>query len=118
MKVDDDIFAVFIVESSQIKDLYIEKNSKIDKSFIESVFNILSSSLKGMDGEKTGNATNVTLGSHLWQVSEYSKLRILKIFEKDKIIVVLVKSNTQLHYTVVNIIGYYFESDDGPKSLF
>ena len=47
----------------------------------------------------------------LWEVSEYRKLRILKIYEKEKIIVVLIKSNTKLEHTIDNILGYYFESD-------
>jgi hypothetical protein len=38
VEVDDDIFTVFIVESSQIKDLYIAKDSKIDKTIIESIY--------------------------------------------------------------------------------
>ena len=50
------------------------------------------------------------LGYLLWDVSEYSKLRILKIYEKEKIIVVLIKSNTKLEHTIDNILGYYFES--------
>ena len=59
----------------------------------------------------------------LWEVTEYNKLRVLKIYEKEKIVVVLVKSNTKLEHTIDNVLGYYFESDDDddseiPKSLF
>jgi hypothetical protein len=56
-------------------------------------------------------------------VSEYRKLRILKIYEKEKVIVVFIKSNTKLENTIDNLLGYYFESDDDddseiPTSLF
>src|ERR687884_700559 len=62
----------------------------------------------------------------LWEVVEYRKLRIMKIYEKGKVIVVLIKSNTKLEHTIDNVLGYYFESDDDdddddsetPKSLF
>jgi hypothetical protein len=49
-------------------------------------------------------------------VSEYRKLRILKIYEKEKVIVVFIKSNTKLENTIDNLIGYYFESDDDDDS--
>jgi hypothetical protein len=47
----------------------------------------------------------------------------LKIYEKEKVIVVFIKSNTKLENTIDNLIGYYFESDDDddseiPTSLF
>ncbi len=38
VEVDDDILAVFTVESSQIMGLYIAKNAKIDRAYINSVF--------------------------------------------------------------------------------
>jgi hypothetical protein len=49
---------------------------------------------------------------------EYDKIRILKIFEEDKTIFVLINSNTQLEHTVDNILGYYYDLDETPKSLF
>jgi hypothetical protein len=49
-------------------------------------------------------------------VSEYRKLRILKIYEKENVIVVFIKSNTKLENTIDNLIGYYFESDDDDDS--
>jgi hypothetical protein len=57
----------------------------------------------------------------LWDITEYRKLRILKIYEKEKVIVVLIKNNTKLEHTIDNILGYYYESDNDseiPKSLF
>ena len=47
------------------------------------------------------------------------KIRILQIADKNKIVVVLIKSKTTLDETVVNILGYYYEDEeDKPKSLF
>ena len=51
-------------------------------------------------------------------VIEFERMRILKIFEEDQIIYVLINSNTQLEHTVDNILGYYYDLDEIPKSLF
>ena len=52
---------------------------------------------------------------------EYNKPRILKIYEKEKIVVVLIKSNTELEIVLI-IYRLYFESEEEineiPKSLF
>ena len=37
VEVDDDILAVFIMVSSQMKELYIAENSSIDKNYVDSV---------------------------------------------------------------------------------
>ena len=37
VEVDDDILAVFIMVSSQMKELYIAKNSSIDRAYIDSI---------------------------------------------------------------------------------
>ena len=102
----------------------MRKISGIDKSLIEKIYGVLVSSLdyKNNDQEKYTPMNN-TLGYLLWDISEYNKLRILKIYENEKIVVVLIKSNTELEHSVNNILGYYFESDDDddseiPKSLF
>jgi hypothetical protein len=127
VEVDDHIYAVFIVQSSQIKDLFIAKNSNINNSQIQSIFNKLnltttnkkvkeSQSISEYDRDDNGGGL---LGNLLWDVSEYDNLRILKIYEKDKTVIVLIKSNIQLHKSVDNILAYYFEVDDEiPKSLF
>ncbi len=53
VEVDDDIFAVFIVESSQIKDTHIAKNADIDTSKIELLFKVLD-----IDAENKNNGKN------------------------------------------------------------
>jgi hypothetical protein len=125
VEVDDDILAVFIVMSSQIKELYIAKNSNINRGYVDSLVNELNLHIS-IENEKLTTTENVKLegksksilGKIKWIVLEYDNLRILKIFEYDKIIFVLINSNTQLEHTVDNILGYYYDLDEIPKSLF
>lgn len=122
VEVDDDILAVFIMTSSQIKELYIAKNSKIDRSYVDSIVNDLnldrSVENEKLTIERIKQDGKSILGKIKWIVLEYDKLRILKIYEFDKTIFVLINSNTQLEHTVDNILGYYYDLDETPKSLF
>lgn len=124
VEVDDDILAVFIMVSSKLKGFYIAKNSNIDRGHIDSIVNDLDLNIgKGVDKETSSDkeiqlgSTNL-LGKLKWIVLEFENLRILKMYEFDKIIFVLIKSDTQLEHTVGNILGYYYEMDEVPKSLF
>ena len=121
VEVDDDILAVFIVISSQVRDLYIAKGAQIDRAQIESIsatLNLQNNDETTADGEKGTDATHSLLGKLKWVVLEHENLRVLKIIEKDKIVVVLVNRNTQLQQTLDNILGYYYDLDEEPKSLF
>ena len=124
VEVDDDILAVFIVMSSQIKELYIAKNSNINRAYVDSIVNELDLNISTENEKLTkekakleGKSKNI-LGKIKWIVLEYDNLRILKIYESNKIIFVLINSNTQLEHTVDNILGYYYDLDEIPKSLF
>ena len=122
VEVDDDILAVFTLMTSQIKELYIAKNSKIDRNYVDSVVNDLNLNIsvesEKMTIEKIKQDGKSILGELKWIVLEYDNLRILKIHEHDKTIFVLINSNTQLEHTVDNILGYYYDLDETPKSLF
>ena len=128
VEVDDDILAVFIVVSSQMKELYVAKNSNIDKNYVDSIIvPALGLNMNHIRNDKkyqtdkvmhTTMVNNSTLGRLKWVVLEYENLRILKFYEFEKTIFVLINSNTQLEHTVDNILGYYYELDDVPKSLF
>ena len=127
VEINDNILAVFVINSSnQMEGIHIAKNAGIDKSTIEQIFDsVLLTEIESKEKylEKNLNDLKNILDSLLWEVSEYRKLRILKIYEKGKVIVVLIKSNTKLEHTIDNVLGYYFESDDDddsetPKSLF
>ena len=128
VEVDDDILAVFIMVSSQMKELYVAKNSNIDKNYVDSIIvPALGLNMNHIRNDKkyqtdkvmhTTMVNNSTLGRLKWVVLEYENLRILKIYEFEKTVFVLINSNTQLEHTVDNILGYYYELDDVPKSLF
>ena len=130
VEVDDDILAVFSInsmDSPDMKELYIAKNANIDKTYIDSLVRTLGLSqvidvekpqVSGIKQEEEIEKDLNLLGKLKWIVREYEKIRILKIFEYDKIVFVLINSNTQLEHTVDNILGYYYDLDEIPKSLF
>ena len=127
VEINDDILAVFVINSSnQMEDTYIAKNAGIDNSSIEQIFSsILRSEIEYKKKNLEKNLYNMenVLDLLLWEITEYRKLRILKIYEKEKVIMVLITSNTKLEHTIDNILGYYYESDGDddseiPKRLF
>jgi hypothetical protein len=130
VEVDDDILAVFSINSMNspdMKELYIAKNANIDKTYIDSIIRILGVNqvtpveipqISDTRQEEEIQKDDNLLGKIKWIVMEYDKVRILKIFEEDKTIFVLINSNTQLEHTVDNILGYYYDLDEIPKSLF
>ncbi|MGN6624782.1 MAG: hypothetical protein ACTHKK_11625 [Candidatus Nitrosocosmicus sp.] len=121
VQINDNILAVFIMDSlNQIRDVYIAKSSNIEKSLIEQISKILITNSEHKNTiQEIDNPSENLMGYLLWDVSEYSRFRILKIYEKEQVVVVLIKTNTKLENTVNNILGYYFDNDDNlPKSLF
>ena len=127
VEVDDDILAVFSINSTNspdMKELYIAKNATIDKNYIDSLVRILCLSQvidvekPKVSGIKQEKEDYNILGKIKWIVMEYDKIRILKIYEYDKTVFILINSNTQLEHTVDNILGYYYDMDEIPKSLF
>jgi hypothetical protein len=118
VEVDDDILAAFTVLSGKedsVDNLSIAENTNITKEFIDNVHMGLQDIFTdfGMSIKVNG-----ILGRLKWNVCEYDQVRILLIFEKDRVLTVLIKSNTSLRETVDNILGYYFEAESIPKSLF
>jgi len=122
VEVEDDIFAVFTINTKlEMGDLSIAKNINFERNLIENIFLHLKNYLQKEDEEVKIN-TNISnrLGKLKWKILEYEQIRILQIFEQNKVVVVLIKSNTTLDETVDNILGYYYEEEeeDMPKSLF
>ena len=125
VEIEDDIFAVFTVTSSgQTNDFAVAKNIDFEKSLVEKIYTNFNTILKPDDKitEILTTSSSDILGRLKWKVIEYEKIRILQIADKNKIVVVLIKSNTTLDETVDNILGYYYEDeeeeDNIPKSLF
>lgn len=110
VEVDDDALAVFTVNSEnqkQMENLSIAANADITKEFIDFAFAGLKSTLR-TDKEVTDNR----LGALKWTINEYERIRILNIYEKNRFVIVLIKSNKSLSETVDNILGYYYEPTD------
>ena len=125
VEIEDDIFAVFTINSTgEAYGLTVAKNIDFENSLVENIYTNFNKVLKPDDKitDILGNINSSSdlLGRLKWKVTEYEKIRILQIADKNKIVVVLIKSNTTLDETVDNILGYYYEEEeeDIPKSLF
>ena len=122
VEIEDDIFAVFTINSAgEAYGLTVAKNIDFETSLLENIYTNFNKILKQDDKiDILTNSSSDILGRLKWKVTEYEKIRILQIADKNKIVVVLIKSNTTLDETVDNILGYYYEEeeDDIPKSLF
>jgi hypothetical protein len=123
VEIEDDIFAVFTIDpNGETNSLTVAKKVEIEKSIIENIFANFNNMFKHDDKiiDALPNGSSEILGKVKWKVTEYEKIRILQIVDKNKIVIVLIKSNTSLDETVDNILGYYYEEEeyDIPKSLF
>jgi hypothetical protein len=124
VEIEDDIFAVFTINSTgEAYGLTVAKNIDFENSLIENIYTNFNKILKQDDKITdifTNSSSSDRLGRLKWKVTEYEKIRILQITDKNKVVVVLIKSNTTLDETVDNILGYYYEEEeeDIPKSLF
>jgi hypothetical protein len=125
VEIEDDIFAVFTINSTgEAYGLTVAKNIDFENSLVKNIYTnfnmIFNQDDKITDIFGNSNSSSDILGRLKWKVTEYEKIRILQIADKNKIVVVLIKSNTTLDETVDNILGYYYEEEeeDIPKSLF
>jgi hypothetical protein len=116
VEVDERILAVFIVDSTgKISDLFIAKDANINRPFIETIRTVLNIRFEGMNERTKGQP----LGQHLWDILEYDKVRIIKIYESERLIVVLAKSHLSAGDIAQTVLGYLYElEDEQPKSLF
>src|ERR687889_1848714 len=118
VEVDEKILAVFVVNpDGNISDLFIAEDAKIDKSMVESVRSALN--LKFENNQEQRTSQSLILGEHLWDVLEYDKIRVIKIYELNRLLVVLAQSHTSPGEVAETVLGYLHESEDEqPKSLF
>ena len=116
VEVDEKILAVFIVDSAgKISDLFVAEDANIEYSFIETIRSTLNIRFEGQP-ERT---KELPLGRHLWDILEYDNVRIIKIYESARLIVVLAKSHSSPGDVAETVLGYLYESEDEqPKSLF
>jgi hypothetical protein len=118
VEVDENILAVFIVDPvGKISDLFIAGDAIIDNSYVQAI----QSNLKLRFMKEEEGQTNL-LGKHIWDISEYDKMRVIKIYESNRLIVVLAKSHIDPGDVSESVLGYLHESDDDdasqPPSLF
>jgi hypothetical protein len=119
VEVDEKIMAVFVVNpDGNISELFIAKDAKIDRSMVESVRSALN--LKFENNQEQRTKSQSLLGEHLWDISEYDKIRVIKIYELNRLLVVLAQSHTSPGEVAETVLGYLHESDEDeqPKSLF
>jgi hypothetical protein len=115
VEVDEKILAVFIIDSNgKILDLFIAPDARIDRSFIETIkskLNLKFGTMEEVKDEEIQPSTNL-LGRHLWDISEYDNVRVLRIYESNRLIVVLAKSHTSPGDVAETVLGYLYESDE------
>ena len=113
VEVDDWILSVFIVDpNDRMSDLFIAQNADIDKSFVKKVRDSLSIKFEEQQ-------PNHPLGTHLWDILEYDMIRVIKIYEAHRLIIILAKSHTSPGDIADKVLGYLYESkEEQPKSLF
>jgi hypothetical protein len=107
VEIDDDILGVFTVNSAgqyYMENLTIAKNAHITEDFVNHIFAKYQSYFRSNKEE-----TDDIIGNLRWSVHETDRIRILIIYEKDRSIIVLIKSNISLSESVDNILGYYYE---------
>ena len=115
VEVDERILAVFIVNSTgKISDLFVAEDANINQSFIETIRTTLD-----IRFEEKESIKDQSLGQHLWDILEYDKVRVIKIYELERLIVVLAKSHSSPGDVAETVLGYLYESEDEPpRSLF
>jgi hypothetical protein len=120
VEVDEKILAVFTLNSDgKTSDIFIASDAKIDRAFIETVrlnldlkFKAIEKSAISEEEERTRTRTN-PVGRHLWDISEYDKIRVIRIYETNRLIVVLAKCHTSPGDTADAVLGYLYESNEG-----
>ena len=120
VEVDEKILAVFTINSEgKTSDMFIAPDAKIDRYFIEIIrsklefkFEAINKAFTAIDeGAKEKSRTEM-IGKHLWDISEYDNTRVIKIYEANRLIVVLTKSHTSLGATVDTVLGYVYECNE------
>jgi hypothetical protein len=69
--------------TGKISDLFIAEDANINYSSIESIRTTLNIRFEG----KNEITKEQPLGQHLWDILEYDKVRIIKIYESERLIV-------------------------------
>ncbi len=114
VEVDDDVIAVFTIDFSwKIDNVTVADNKNdIDINSINKIRDILKNDIS----QKV--VYDTLIGNLKWKIIEFSEIRIMIIYEQDGMIVVLMNKEVSLGKTIDTIFGYYYDREEGPKSLF
>jgi hypothetical protein len=117
VEVDENILAVFTIDPKEkISDIFIAPDAEINKSFIEILTSNIDLKFKKIDkGDSTAEedkSRSQMIGKHRWDISEYDKIRVIKVYEANRLIVVLAKSHTKPGDTADAVLGYLYECND------
>lgn len=113
VEVDDDILAVFTIILGgryNMENLSISKDSNITNDLVNYMLAKLQESLRSVKEDKQDMDNR--LGRLKWTINETERIRTLIIYEKARVVVVLIKSNISLSETVDNVLGYYYEREN------
>jgi hypothetical protein len=126
VEVDEKILAVFTMDSEgKTSDVFIAPDANVERSFIEIIRSEVDLKFEVIDKATTTTAAVTmeqdekekekkpqTIGKHLWDISEYDNIRIIKIYEVNRLIVVLAKSHTPPGDTADAVLGYLYECNE------
>jgi hypothetical protein len=121
--VDENIFAVFVIDQSgNISELFIAPDSELDRSKIERICSVLDIKHLAIPEKE---AVEILIGRHRWDVLECDKFKFIKLYpggNLDQEMIVVIAASTKDTGEVVNtVIGYMNESeqdDETPPNLF
>jgi hypothetical protein len=121
--VDANIFAAFVIDPiGSISHIFIAPDSDLNKSKIEEIASVLD--IKSTTASKRVAAESL-IGHHKWDVLEYEKFKIIKLYPSGnidhKMIVAIAAPTKDPGDIVDSIIGYMNESEEGeqpPLNLF
>ncbi|MGD1837086.1 MAG: hypothetical protein ACPKPY_03390 [Nitrososphaeraceae archaeon] len=110
INLDDRIFAVLYINSNgKILNSFFSDKHKIDDEITEYISKNL----------YINNYKSDLLGNRLWDILEFDNIRITRIHELDKVVIVLSKSNLRPEEVSEIIIDYWCEmNSNDPESLF
>ena len=119
VEVDENILAVFIVDSvGKTSDIFIAPDAEVDYSFVETVRSTLNLRFERRQEEEEEEEQKDPVGKHLWDISEFDKVRVIRIYESNRLIVLLAKSHTSPGDVSETVLDYLYEDDRQPPSLF
>jgi hypothetical protein len=118
VEVDEKILVVFTIDSQgKTSGMFIAPDANIDKSFIEIIrskleFNAINKATTAVEEGAKEKSSAEIIGKHLWDIFEYDNIRVIKIYEANRLIAVLTRPHTSLGTTADTVLGYVYECNE------